>query len=466
MHLRMGPSLALITDLYQLTMAYGYWKSRVREHEAVFHLYFRENPFGGGYAVACGLEQAVEWLRTLHFEEDDLAYLGSLRGNDDQPLFEKHFLEQLADFRFRGDVDAVPEGTVVFAGEPLVRVRGKLIQAQLVETALLTLINFPTLVATKASRICRAAQGDEVLEFGMRRAQGPDGALTASRAAYVGGCAATSNLLAGKRYGIPVRGTHAHSWVLVFGDEREAFEAFAEAMPHNCVLLVDTFDTIEGVRRAIEVGLAMRERGHRLTGIRLDSGNLAELSRRARELLDEAGLDEVRIVGSNDLDEHAIADLKRQGAPIGVWGVGTRLVTAHDQPALGGVYKLTAARAPGGEWEFRAKATDDASKASPPGILQVRRTDEWSRYAGDVIYDEGLGLPRNASPGHDLLVPVLRAGRLVYDFPPLDTVRDRTLAELSRFDPAVLALRGAAGYPVRFERRLARLRNKLQERKS
>jgi nicotinate phosphoribosyltransferase len=459
-----GPSLALLTDLYQLTMAYGYWKSRVREHEAVFHLYFRENPFGGGYAIACGLERAVEWLRTLHFTDDDLAYLATLRGTGDEPLFEERFLDQLADFRFRCDVDAVPEGTVVFAGEPLVRVRGKLIQAQLVETALLTLINFPTLVATKASRVCRAAGGDDVLEFGMRRAQGLDGALTASRAAYVGGCAATSNVLAGKRFGIPVRGTHAHSWVLVFGDEQEAFEAFSHVMHHNCVLLVDTFDTLEGVRRAIEVGHAMEEQGHHLDGIRLDSGDLADLATRARRMLDDAGLESVRIVGSNDLDEYSIEELRKVGAPITVWGVGTRLATAWEQPALGGVYKLTAAREPDGEWEYRAKATDDASKASPPGILQVRRTDEWSRYAGDVIYDENLGLPRNAAPGHDLLAPVLRAGRLEYEFPPLEAVRDRTLGELERFDPEVLALRGASQYPVKFERRLSRLRKKLQEK--
>ena len=246
-------SLALLTDLYQLTMAYAYWKNGLAEREAVFHLTFRQNPFGGQYAVACGLSCAVDFLRELRFTDDDLSYLATLATADGRSLFETGFLDYLRGLEFCCDVDAVVEGTVVFAGEPLVRVRGPLLQSQIVETPLLTLVNFPTLIATKAARVCLAAAGRPVLEFGLRRAQGIDGGLTASRAAYIGGCAATSNVLAGKLFGIPVKGTHAHSWVMAFDDERRAFEAYAAALPGNCIFLVDTYDSISGVRNAIAV---------------------------------------------------------------------------------------------------------------------------------------------------------------------------------------------------------------------
>src|SRR6266550_5632730 len=299
---------ALLTDLYQLTMAYGYWKSGRAEREAVFHLFFRKSPF------QCTAE--------------DAAFLGTLAGNDDRPLFERAFLEYLRTLRFTCAVDAIPEGTAVFPQEPLLRIQGPILQCQLLETALLNLINFQSLIATKAARVCLAARGEPVLEFGLRRAQGVDGALAASRAAYIGGCAATSNVLAAKLYGIPVRGTHAHSWVMSFDDEREAFRAYAEAMPNNCVFLVDTYDSLEGVRRAVEAGRLLRERGHEMVGIRLDSGDLAWLSVEARKILDEAGFPNAVIVASNDLDEHIIASLKEQGAMINVWGVGTKLVTA------------------------------------------------------------------------------------------------------------------------------------------
>src|SRR5688572_6024122 len=309
---------ALLTDLYELTMALGYWREGRAEQEAAFHLYFRTAPFRGGYTIGCGLEPALDYLEGLRFTGDDLTYLGTLRGADASPLFPREFLDALGSMQLALDVDMVAEGTVVFPNEPLVRVRGPLLQAQLVETALLTHIGFPTLVATKAARMCLAADGGEVIEFGLRRAQGPNGGLAASRAAYVGGCTSTSNVLAGQRYGIPVKGTHAHSWVMVFDDELEAFTAYAEASPNNVVFLVDTYDTLDGVRHAIAVGRRLRAQGHRLLGVRLDSGDLAYLSIEARRLLDDAGFTDTQILATNELDEHVITSLKQQGAEITV----------------------------------------------------------------------------------------------------------------------------------------------------
>ncbi|MFP6639848.1 MAG: nicotinate phosphoribosyltransferase, partial [Myxococcota bacterium] len=318
---------ALLTDLYQLTMAQGYWRSGRAGDEAVFHLFFRTLPFRGGYAIAAGLASVVERVEAFRFEAEETDYLATLEGNDGQPLFETEFLAYLRLLRFEGDLDALPEATVCFPHEPLLRMRGPIVAAQILETALLNVVNFQTLVATKAARVCQAAQGEPVLEFGLRRAQGVDGALSASRAAYLGGCASTSNVLAGQQYGIPVKGTHAHSWVMLFESELEAFQAYARAMPNNCVFLVDTYDTLRGVECAIEVGRALREEGHELVGIRLDSGDLAALSIEARRLLDGAGFESASIVASNDLDEGAIEELKERGARIGVWGVGTKLAT-------------------------------------------------------------------------------------------------------------------------------------------
>ena len=472
-------SLALLTDLYQLTMAQGYFATGRAEHQSVFHLFFRKLPFHGGYAIACGLADVVDYLHGLRFEADDLSYLASLRGNDDRPLFSDAFLRYLGGMALRLDVDAMPEGTLVFAHEPLVRVKGPLLQAQLVETALLNAINFQTLVATKAARVCGAAGDDPVLEFGLRRAQGPDGAVTASRAAYVGGCAATSNVLAGYRFGIPVRGTHAHSWVMSFDTELEAFRAYAEAMPNNTVFLVDTYDTLTGVRHAIEIGLALRERGARLGGIRLDSGDLAWLSIEARKLLDQAGFTDAAIVASNDLDEHLVESLKRQGARITVWGVGTKLVTAYDQPALGGVYKLAAIRGPEGNapWSYRVKLSEQAAKISTPGIQQVRRYRDPSTglFVADVICDEEAPPPepvelvdpndptrrKDLAPGlpcENLLVPVFRDGRQVYDTPSAAQARTRTREQLATLSKWTKRLENPHEYPVGLERGLAERR--------
>ena len=339
-----GPHWAMLTDLYELTMACGYWRLGMADREAVFQLSFRENPFGHPFSIACGLAQVGEMLADFRFAQDAREYLRSLTGVDRQPLFGQDFLDYLGTLRLRVDIDAVEEGTVVFPQEPLVRVRGPLLQAQILESLLLNVINFQTLVATKAERLCHAAGESSVIEFGLRRAQGVNGALAASRAAYVGGCVGTSNVLAGQLFGIPVRGTHAHSWVMCFADELAAFEAYAQVLPNNCIFLVDTYDTRAGLRHAVQVAQQLRARGHTLVGIRLDSGDLLTLSKLARQMLDDAGLLDAVVVASNELDEYQIASLREQGARIDVWGVGTRLATAYDQPALGGVYKLAALR--------------------------------------------------------------------------------------------------------------------------
>ena len=478
-------SLALLTDLYQLTMAYGYWKVGKSEQEAVFHLFFRRAPFQSGYAIAAGLGPAIEFLREFQFSSTDLAYLGSLTGNDGKRLFEDRFLQTLGRLQLEVDVDAMPEGTVAFAHQPLVRVRGPLIQCQLLETALLNIINFQTLIATKAARICTAAAGDAVLEFGLRRAQGIDGGVSASRAAYLGGCAATSNVLAGKLYGIPVKGTHAHSWVMSFDEELSAFEHYAEAMPNNCVFLVDTYDTLAGVQKAVEVGQQLRRAGHEMVGIRLDSGDLAYLSIEARKILDQGGFPNAAIVASNDLDETIIESLKAQGATITVWGVGTKLATAYDQPALGGVYKLGAIRDPHGQWVGKVKIAEQAAKTTIPGILQVKRFRLADTLVGDAIYEESQGLdPRQAiidikdntrrksidgkARGRDLLVPVMRGGQLAEQFADgretLKVARQRAAGELAEFHPSIRRLLNPHEYPVGLDIGLAERRAQMIHR--
>ena len=469
---------ALLTDLYQLTMAYGYWKAGKADQEAVFELFFRKAPFQCGFTLAAGLAPAIDFLGAFCFTDDDAAFLGTLRGNDNQPLFDGKFLDYLKALRFTCDIHAIPEGTVVFPQEPLLRVQGPILQCQLLETAMLNLINFQSLLATKAARVCLAAQGEPVLEFGLRRAQGVDGALAASRAAHIGGCDATSNVLAGKLYGIPVRGTHAHSWVMSFDDERESFRAYAEAMPNNCVFLVDTYDTLEGVRRAVEVGRWLRERGHEMVGIRLDSGDLAWLSVEARKILDEAEFPKAVIVASNDLDEHIIASLKDQGAKINVWGVGTKLVTAYDQPALGGVYKLGAIRGKDGGWNYKVKLSEQTAKISNPGIHQVRRFRSEKEFIADGIFDVERGAPSNftvvdpldptrrkhlasGTPFEDLLVPVFKRGQQVYQSPPLTEIRQRTQNQLAMFHSGVKRFVNPHQYPVGLELGLHDLKTEL-----
>jgi len=468
--------LALLTDFYQLTMAHAYQKSGLGDAEGVFHLFFRRNPFQGGYAVGAGLEPVIDLLSRFQFTAGDLSYLETVLGNDEKPIFDAQFLDTLASMKFECDVDVVPEGTVVFPFEPILRVRGPLLQAQIIETPLLNIVNFQTLIATKAARVVEAAGGKPVLEFGLRRAQGIDGGLAASRAAFIGGCSATSNVLAGRRYGIPVKGTHAHSWVMAFPSEIEAFEAYAEVMPNNSLFLVDTYDTIQGIRNAVAVGKRLRERGHEMIGVRLDSGDLAYLSIEARKILDEGGFPDAEVFATNDLDERIMESLHQQGAEIDVWGVGTRLVTANDQPALGGVYKLAALRHRGGEWLPKIKLSEQAIKISTPGILQTRRFFRGDEAIGDMIWNE-MHPPsstivdpmdhtrrktfRADDTSEDLLVPVFRRGEVVYDSPPLVEMRERTRTQLARFHPGIHRFVNPHRYPVGLEKQLHDLKTKL-----
>jgi len=472
-----GASLALLTDLYQLTMACGYWKAGVSDREAVFHLTYRRPPFKGGYAIAAGIAPALAFLERFRFSADDVAYLGTLRDGRDEPLFPQGFLSYLRDMKFSCTVDAVPEGSLVFPHEPILRVRGPILQAQLVETALLTLVNFQTLIATKATRVVQAARGMPVLEFGLRRAQGIDGGVGASRAAYIGGCAATSNVLAGRMLGIPVKGTHAHSWVMFHDDELASFRAYADAMPGNCTFLVDTYDTLDGVRNAITVGKELRERGHEMAGIRLDSGDLAHLSSEARKLLDEAGFPNARIVASNDLDEHLIGNIIEQGAKIDVWGVGTKLVTAYDQPALGGVYKLGAVRDQKGVWREAIKLSEQPIKISNPGVLQIRRFMKGGELVADAIYDSERGCEASLAlhdiedptrpsftPAHDtvtdLLTTIMDKGTAL-SLPDLHVARARAASDLAALSQRTKRFANPQPYPVGLDGHVHRRKQEL-----
>ena len=472
----------MLTDLYQLTMAYAAWKAGTVEGPkakiGVFDLYFRGHPFAGGYAVNCGLNSALELIEMFRFEDDDCAYLASLKGSDGKPLFEIGFTEFLRKMKLTIQVDAVEEGRVVFANEPLLRIEGPVWQCQLLETPLLNVINFETLIATKAARVKFAAGDDEVLEFGLRRAQGIDGGLSSSRAAYVGGADATSNVMAGKIFDIPLRGTHAHSWVMSYESELDSFMKFAEAMPNNSVFLVDTYDSLDGVDNAVKAGLWLRSKGHEMLGIRLDSGDFAYLSVEARKRLDAAGLLKAKIVASNDLDENLIMSLKQQGARVDTWGVGTKLVTAYDQPALGGVCKLTAVRDGEGPWVYRIKLSEQIAKVTTPGIHQIRRFTADGLFAGDMIYDireEPMGDQTivdpidatrrktfsNADQYEDLLIPVVRDGQVIIKKPSLDEIRARRRKDLALLHPATLRFLNPHRYPVGLESALHQMKSEM-----
>ncbi len=475
-------SMALFTDLYELTMAYAYWKNGMAEDEAVFHLFFRKPPFQGGYTVACGLESVIDTIKKWKFEREDLDYLATLRSPTGDLLFERDFLHYLAELKFSCTLHACREGEIVFPYEPLLRIEGPILQAQLLESVLLNLINFPSLIATKAARMVYAAKGDPIIEFGMRRAQGIDGALTATRATYVGGCAATSNTLAGKKFGIPVGGTHAHSWVMAFESEYESFQAYAEALPHNCIFLVDTYDTLDGVKNAIEVGRFLKKEGRPLLGIRLDSGDIAYLSIESRKLLDAAGFEETLIFASNELDEHLIADLKAQGAQVAVWGVGTNLVTGKGQAALDGVYKISAFRKKGtSKWRYCLKFSERMSKTSDPGILQVARfRDPKLGYIADALYDVHTSLEGGCSivdpldpirsrelaahvEREDLLIPIFEQGKCVYELPSLEEIRAFSTGRLALFDRSIKRFYNPHSYPVGMESSLYQCKLKLVE---
>ena len=475
-------SLVLLTDFYQLTMAYGYWKAGIHEREAVFYHSFRQAPFNGRYVICAGLGTLIDYLLNFKFTKDDIDYLARLVDTQGKALFQADFLQHLQQLTFSCDIDAVPEGTVVFPQEPLIRVKGPLLQCQLLESILLNIVNFQSLIATSASRLLQATRGEPVLEFGLRRAQGFDGALMASRAAYIGGCSATSNVLAGKLFGIPVRGTHAHSWVLSFANELEAFRAYAHTFPDRCIFLVDTYNTLEGVKNAIKIAEELKPNGFKLAGIRLDSGDLAYLSRQARQLLDAAGYHDAVIVGSNDLNPMVITSLKEQGASINVWGVGTHLITAYEQPALEGVYKLSAIKSAAGVWESKLKLSEQTIKISTPGILSVRRyyAEKVNGLAiADVIYDESLGISEQSitimdpmdptkrrtisptAPYRDLLMPIFRQGDFIYKRQSLKSSQEKTLQELQQFHESIRRLLNPHTYPVGLEEKLYHLKLKL-----
>lgn len=366
-------NLTLLTDLYELTMMQGYFKHKNQNETVIFDAFFRNNPCDGGYAICAGLEQVIRYIKELHFDEEDISYLASLN------LFEQDFLDYLRDFKFSGDIYAIPEGTVMFPREPMIKVIAPIMEAQLVETAILNIINHQSLIATKASRVCFAARGDGIMEFGLRRAQGPDAGTYGARAAMIGGCIGTSNVLAGQLFDVPVKGTHAHSWIMSFPDEYTAFKTYADMYPDACILLVDTYDTLNsGVPNAIRVFTEMRQAGIPLSfyGIRLDSGDLAYLSKKARKMLDDAGFPDAVISASNDLDEYLIDSLKVQGAAITSWGVGTHLITSKDNPSFGGVYKLAAVQDKKGNFVPKIKLSENSEKVTNPGNKMIYRIYE------------------------------------------------------------------------------------------
>ena len=441
-------NLTLLTDLYQLTMMNGYLKEGRKDEIAVFDVFFRQNGMIT-YSVACGLEQAVDYVTNLRFGEEELAYLKGLG------IFSQEFLEYLKDFKFTGDVYAVPEGTVVFPGEPIFTVKAPIMQAQLIETAVLNIINFQTLIATKAAKIRYAAKNDLVMEFGLRRAQAPDAGIYGARAAVIGGCDSTSNVLAGKMFDIPVSGTHAHSWVMNFKDEYTAFKAYADVYPDNALLLVDTYDTLkQGVPNAIKVFDELKAAGYKPKGIRLDSGDLAYLSKKARAMFDDAGYPNTVICASGDLDEYSISSLKNQGATINSWGVGTRLITSADMPALGGVYKLSAIIEKDGEIVPKIKVSENAEKITNPGFKNIYRVyDKKTGHAeADFIYlrnerpyDESKPLVLTHPTDRwktitfdnyelrPLQIDVIKEGKVVYDKPKLSEIKKYAERELSTF---------------------------------
>ena len=443
-------NLSLLTDLYQLTMLQGYFEEKQANETVIFDMFFRNNPHSGGYSVCAGLQQVIEYIEGLHFADEDISYLKTLN------LFSDRFLSYLKDFKFTGDIYAIPEGSVIFPKEPIMKIVAPIMEAQLIETALLNIINHQSLIATKASRVVFAANGDTVLEFGLRRAQGPDAGIYGARAAMIAGCFATSNVLAGQMFDVPIRGTHAHSWVMSFSDELTAFRKYANLYPNACILLVDTYDTLKsGVPNAIKVFNEMREKGIELKnyGIRLDSGDLSYLSKKARQLLDNAGFKDAIISASNDLDENLISSLKLQGAKISSWGVGTNLITSKDCPAFGGVYKLSAVyESDKKAFKAKIKLSENAEKNTNPGNKKIYRIydKDTKKIIADLICleEETLNtseelllfdpldtwkktlLPADTYYTKELLVPVFKNGNCVYQSPSVMEIREYCKEEM------------------------------------
>ncbi|MDY5221502.1 MAG: nicotinate phosphoribosyltransferase [Eubacteriales bacterium] len=468
-------NLTMMTDLYQLTMMYGYYKTGMRDNLATFDMFYRSKDATTHYAIMAGLEQLIEYLENLRFDEESLSYLRSLN------IFDEDFLDELRNFEFHGDVYAVPEGTIVFPGEPLIRVTAPIFEAQLVETALLNIINHQTLIATKASRVVQAAEGGTVMEFGLRRAQGPDAGIYGARAAIIGGCKSTSNVLTGQMYNIPIAGTHAHSWVMSFPDEITAFRKYAEMFPTSCLLLVDTYDTLKsGVPNAIQVFDELRAQGHEPVGIRLDSGDLAYLSREARKMLDAAGYPNTIICASGDLDENLIRDLKLQGACIDTWGVGTKLITSEDCPSLGGVYKMSAETVDGRVIP-KIKISENPVKITNPGVKKLWRIydNKTGKATADLIaldyetYDTSKPLtiydPVNTWKSmtltdytmKELQVKVFENGKRVYDSPSLQEIQQHCQDDLDTFWDQYKRLLNPHRYKVDLSDSLWMLKNSM-----
>ena len=467
-------NLTMMTDLYQLTMMYGYYRCGMDKNEAVFDLFFRQRD-NSAYAIMAGTESVIDYINKLHFAPEDIEYLRSLN------LFDEGFLKILADMRFTGEIYSMPEGTVVFPYEPLIRVKAPIMQAQLVETTLLNLVNHQTLIATKAARVAYAANGDGVMEFGLRRAQGPDAGIYGARAAMIGGCTGTSNVLTGQMCGVPVSGTHAHSWVMSFPTELDAFRAYADIFPDSCMLLVDTYDTLRsGVPNAIKVFNELKAKGHKPVGIRMDSGDLAYLSKRARTMLDDAGFAEAKICASGDLDETVIRDLKAQGAKIDLWGVGTKLITSMDFPALGGVYKM-AAEIVDGKLVPKIKLSENAQKITTPHFKKVYRlySRENGKAEADLIclHDETVD---DSQPieifdpqytwkrkmledvrAEELLVPIFKSGKQVYTLPALEDIKRRCSEQLSTMWEEVLRFENPHNYYVDLSQKLWDIKHEM-----
>ena len=467
-------NLSMMTDFYQLSMMRGYLENGVHDDQVVFDLFFRKNPFNNSYTIVAGVESLIDYINNLHFTDEDLAYLKSV-GFDDP------FLRKLKAFRFSGDIWGVPEGTIMFPHEPVVRVKATIFEAQLIESAMLNIINFQSLIATKAARICTAAQGDPVFEFGLRRAQGADAAIYGARSAYIGGCVATSNVLAGKMFGIPVVGTHAHSWVQKFETELESFEAYARSYPDNCLLLVDTYNTVDsGIPNAIKVFRDLRDKGFKPKGIRIDSGDLAYLSKVARQKLDDAGFPDTIIVASSDLDEDTIDALKVQGAKISHWGVGTNLITSSNWPALGGVYKLVAATE-NGELTPKIKISDNPDKITNPGVKKVTRIyDESGLFSlADLVMleDETIDQSQPLTIFHplytwktktfrryslrELLEPYYLEGQLMYERRSAHDVRQSVRTELDSLWPEYKRIQRPQIYKVDLSQKLWDLKHNM-----
>ena len=442
-------NLTLLTDLYEITMMQAYFKNNNKNKMAIFDVFYRKNPMDGGYAISAGLEQVIEYINNLHFTEDDINYLASLK------IFEDDFLDYLKNFKFTGDIYAIPEGSVMFPREPMLKVIAPIMEAQFIETAILNILNHQSLIATKAARICYAAEGDGIMEFGLRRAQGPDAGIYGARAAVIGGCAGTSNVLTGQMFDVPVMGTHAHSWIMSFDDEYTAFYTYAKLYPMACTLLVDTYDTLNsGVPNAIKVFKQMKKEGIELKnyGIRLDSGDLAYLSKKARKMLDDAGFKDATITASNDLDEFLIASLKMQGAEITNWGVGTNLITSKDCPSFGGVYKLAAIMEDGENFTPKIKLSDNSEKITNPGNKKIYRIyeKENNKIKADLICLENETFTENEDMHlfdphepwkktvlkagtftlKELLVKVFDKGQCVYHSDSVMKLRDFAISEM------------------------------------